>query len=112
VCGAVLLLRTRDAFGAAAALWWLAENFMDIAPYINDARALELVLLGGVTGKDVPDYHDWQFILGRLGLLQWDHLLAGIAQCTGIALMLAALGWAAVCLWMQVKSWRAHTPLA
>lgn len=37
VCMAVLLLRTRDPFGAAMAQWWLAENFMDIAPYI-DAR--------------------------------------------------------------------------
>ena len=105
VCAAVLLLQTRDSFGAAAALWWLAENLMDIAPYINDARALELMLLGGVTGKDVPDYHDWQFILGRLGLLRWDHALAGIAQCTGIVLMLAALGWAAASLWLQVKAW-------
>lgn len=112
VCAAVLLLQTRDPFGAAAALWWLAENFMDIAPYINDARALDLMLLGGVTGKDVPDYHDWQFILGRLGLLRWDHALAGIAQCTGIVLMLAALAWAAACLWMQIRAWRSDASAA
>jgi hypothetical protein len=103
----VLLFRTRDPFGAAVAQWWLAESFMDIAPYINDARSLKLILLGGVTGKDVADYHDWEFILGHLHMLSWDHTLARCAQLIGISLMLAAIGWAAMQLWMQAKAWRA-----
>jgi hypothetical protein len=106
VCAAVLLLRTRDAFGAAMALWWLAESFMDIAPYINDARALNLILLGGVTGREVADYHDWEFLLGRMGLLRMDHALAGLAQGIGVALMLAALGWAGANLWIQFRACR------
>ena len=108
VCAAVLLLRTRDPFGAAATQWWLGQSFMDIAPYINDARALNLVLLGGVTGKDVADYHDWEFILRKLGMLTWDHALANLAKLTGTVLMLAAIGWAAVHLWMHFKAWRAE----
>jgi hypothetical protein len=108
-CVAVLLLRTRDAFGAAMALWWLAESFMDIAPYINDARALNLILLGGVTGKDVADYHDWQYLLGSLGLLRWDHALACLAQWTGIIMMLAALGWAGTNVWLQFAAHRKHS---
>lgn len=103
VCVAVLLLRTRDAFGAAMALWWLAESFMDIAPYINDARTLNLILLGGVTGKDVADYHDWEYLLRSLGLLRMDHALACLAQGTGIVLMLSALGWAGINLWIQFR---------
>ena len=103
ICMGVLLISTRDAFGAAVALWWLAESFMDIAPYINDARALNLVLLGGVTGKDVADYHDWEYILGALGMLRMDHALAYLAQGIGVVLMLAALGWAAVNLWIEFK---------
>jgi hypothetical protein len=106
VCLAVLLIRTRDAFGAAVAQWWLAESFMDIAPYINDARALNLILLGGVTGKDVEDYHDWEFILRKLGLLSMDHTLALMSQITGILLMVAALMWAATNLWIQFNTWR------
>ena len=39
ICFGVLLVQTRDPFGASAALWWFGENFLDIAPYINDARA-------------------------------------------------------------------------
>jgi hypothetical protein len=103
VCLGVLLIRTRDAFGAAVAQWWLAESFMDIAPYINDARALELILLGGVTGKDVEDYHEWEYLLRTLGLLRMDHALAFLAHGVGIVLMIAALLWAGGNLWIEYK---------
>lgn len=109
VCLLVLLLRTRDAFGAAVAQWWLAESFMDLAPYINDARALNLILLGGVTGKEVQDYHDWEYLLGRMGLLRLDHALALTAHVTGLLLMLGALAWAAANVWIQFKAWRSTT---
>jgi hypothetical protein len=108
VCAAVLLLRTRDAFGAAMAQWWLAESFMDIAPYINDARDLNLILLGGVTGKDVADYHDWEYLLGSLELLRMDHALAWLAQGIGIVMMLAALVWAGTNVWLQFDAYRKH----
>lgn len=104
VCLVVLLVQTHDAFGAAVAQWWLAESFMDIAPYINDARSLKLILLGGVTGKDVANFHDWEYILGSLGILRMDHALAYLAQATGCVLMLTALLWASVNVWIQFKS--------
>jgi len=63
-CAAVLLFRTRDPFGAALAVWWLGESFVDLAPYIADARALSLTLLGGGTGATTPyGFHYWNFIL-------------------------------------------------
>ncbi|MGV3520611.1 hypothetical protein [Luteitalea sp.] len=54
------------------ACWWTGQNLLDVALYVNDARALTLVLLGGRTGAEVEG-HDWAFILGRLGLLAHDH---------------------------------------
>jgi hypothetical protein len=104
VCCAVLLIKTRDPFGASVALWWFGENFMDIAPYINDARALELPLLGGVTGKDVVDYHDWEYILGKLGLLQMDHTLASLSYTLGILLMLLTFVWGGFLLVKQFRN--------
>jgi len=104
VCCAVLLIKTRDPFGASVALWWFGENFMDIAPYINDARALELPLLGGVTGKDVVDYHDWEYILGKLGLLQMDHALASLSYAFGILLMLLTFAWGGFLLVKQFRN--------
>jgi hypothetical protein len=103
ICCAVLLIKTRDTFGASAALWWFSENFMDIAPYINDARALELPLLGGVTGKDVVDYHDWEFILGKLGLLSYDHFLARLSYTIGIIFMFCAFAWGGYLLVRQFQ---------
>ena len=43
----VALARHGDRFGASVALWWTGENLLDLAPYITDARALELMLLVG-----------------------------------------------------------------
>ncbi|KJS30303.1 MAG: hypothetical protein VR64_16475 [Desulfatitalea sp. BRH_c12] len=106
ICLVVLLIRTRDVFGAAVAQWWLAESFMDIAPYINDARDLNLILLGGVTGREVADYHDWEYILRHLGMLHLDHFLANLAQTVGIVLMIAALVWAASSILIQFVTWR------
>jgi len=103
ICFIVLLIKTRDTFGASITLWWLGESFMDLAPYINDARALKLMLLGGVTGRETVDYHDWEYILRKLGWLRYDHILATTAQISGILLMVLSISWAGYILFMQYK---------
>lgn len=92
ICLGTFLINTRDPFGASVALWWTAESLMDVAPYINDARDMELILLGGVTGKET-DGHDWNNLLTMTGLLNWDHRLAHGAYSLGILLMLASFVW-------------------
>lgn len=104
ICLGALLIQNRDAFGATVGLWWLAESLMDLAPYINDARALDLVLLGGVTGKEVEDYHDWEYILRTLGWLQYDHTLAHAAYGLGSLLMILAFIWGGYILLLQFKN--------
>ena len=89
--------------GASAALWWFAEGLMDLAPYINDARDLELMLLGGVTGKEVEG-HDWEYILGHLGWLKYDHAIARDAYKLAILIMLLALIWGAYLLFRQYRN--------
>jgi hypothetical protein len=103
VCLGAFLLRSRDPFGASVALWWLAENFMDLGPYIADARSGELLLLGGVTGRDVPGYHDWENVLGDLNLLRYDHALGALSYDLGRLLMLVAFFWGGALL---VRQWR------
>ena len=102
VCLTTFLVKTRDPFGASVALWWTAESFMDLAPYIDDARALDLLLLGGVTGKET-DGHDWNNILTMLGWLESDHRLAHLAYNIGIALMLASFAWGGLLLLKQYR---------
>jgi hypothetical protein len=102
VCLGTFLLKSRDPFGASVALWWTAENFMDVAPYINDARALDLPLLGGVTGKET-DGHDWENILGMLGWIQYDHRLAHLFYNFGLLLMLTSVVWGGRLLWKHYR---------
>jgi hypothetical protein len=94
VCMGVFLVKTRDTFAAAFCLWWLGQNFIDIAPYIDDARRLTMPLLGGNTGRTSPyGFHDWEFILTETGLLRWDHGLARFSHGLGTVLILLALAW-------------------
>jgi len=98
----VLLLKTRDPFGASVALWWLGENFLDIAPYVNDARAGVLPLVGGNFGHSSPyGFHDWEYLLTETGLLRMDHQLAQASHALGSLIMLAALGWGAVLVYRR-----------
>jgi hypothetical protein len=102
ICCGTLLIQTRDPFGAAVALWWFGENFLDIAPYINDARAGVLPLLGGNVGQSSPyGFHDWEYILGETGLLHLDHALAQTSRVIGCLIMVLALVWGAWWLMRQ-----------
>ena len=103
ICLGAFLFYNNNAFGAAVALWWFAESLMDLAPYINDARDLELMLLGGVTGKEVEG-HDWEYILGHLGWLKYDHAIARDAYKLAILIMLLALIWGAYLLFRQYRN--------
>lgn len=80
---------------------------MDIGPYIADARSGELLLLGGVTGRDVPGYHDWENVLGDLNLLQYDRALGALSYDLGRLLMLAAFAWGGYLLARQGRELRA-----
>jgi hypothetical protein len=104
ICASVLLLKTRDAFGASVCLWWMGENFMDLAPYINDARSLTLPLLGGNTGQTSPyGFHDWEYILTETGLLRHDHAIAIGSHCLGVFFMVLAFAWGACILYKQYR---------
>ncbi len=104
VCMAVLLLKTRDPIGAAVCLWWFGENFLDIAPYINDARAGELPLVGENFGHSSPyGFHDWEYLLTETGLLRYDHVLAKASHALGSIVMVLAIVWAGCLLCRQYR---------
>ncbi|EGW20547.1 zinc ribbon domain-containing protein [Methylobacter tundripaludum] len=104
ICTGVLLVKTRDPFGASVALWWVGENFLDIAPYMNDARAGQLPLLGGNFGHSAPyGFHDWQYLLTESGLLQYDHSLAKAVFAIGSVIMVLSLLWGGLLLVKRYK---------
>ncbi len=99
VC-AVAFIRREDWFAMTVCLWWAGENLVDLGPYIADARALLLPLLGGQTGAEVTG-HDWEAILETLGWLRLDHTLGMAAHITGSVVMIGALAAGVWCLRSQ-----------
>lgn len=93
----------RDNFAASLMLWWAAASIIDVAPYIWDAFDPKIMLLGGKTGAE-SDGHDWQNILGDLGLIKRAHLIAGIAHKLGLVVMLVAYAWGAALLYLQFRN--------
>lgn len=74
--------RTGVQFG----LLWLGQNFINISVYAADAQARKLHLLGGN-----KVYHDWHYLLGEVGILEFDYLVGYIFFGIAIAIFLVAV---------------------
>jgi hypothetical protein len=86
---AVSFWRKGQPLSLAASVIWFFENWLNIARYMADARALELPLVGGGD-------HDWNTIFTRWNLLQYDIQIAGAVKFmgwTGMALAVLWVGW-------------------
>lgn len=87
IAAGLLLYRHRDYFGVTVAGAWVASSLMDLARYVGDARSFELDLVG--FGED--SLHDWAWLLGRFGILQYDRVLAQVLRGAAALLLLASL---------------------
>ena len=94
ICWIAFVTSSPNPFGAAVMCWWAGENLLDVAIYINDARDLQLILLGGHTGAEVEG-HDWEHILQLTGLTMHDHQIAWTVHAIGALMMIGALVWCA-----------------
>jgi hypothetical protein len=90
IVAAIAFIRQEQPFSAAIMGWWAGQNLVDLAPYIADARALRMVLLGGRTGAEVEG-HDWEYILTQLRATHLDHGIGMTAYALGILVMLGSL---------------------
>lgn len=90
VIAAVSFIRQEQPYSAAICGWWAGQNLVDLAPYIADARALRMVLLGGRTGAEVEG-HDWEYILTQLGVTHLDRGIGMTAYAIGLVIMIASL---------------------
>jgi hypothetical protein len=97
---AVAFARERQWFAVAVMVWWVGQNFLDLAPYIADARALRLVLLGGKTGAEVEG-HDWEYLLNTLRISHLDIVIGTWVHRLGLTLMIGSLGAAAYTLFRK-----------
>lgn len=93
VIAAIAFIRQEEPFSAAICGWWAGQNLVDLAPYIADARALQMVLIGGKTGAEVEG-HDWEYILTQLGVTHLDQGIGRTAFALGVVIMIGALTYA------------------
>lgn len=100
----VFLIKEHNPFAASIGLWWLGQSLMDIAPYINDARNGQLILLGGTTGQESSGYHDWETLLTQLNWMHLDHQIADNVDRLGATFMLIAFVWGGFLLFKQYQS--------
>ena len=94
-------LRQKNNFSASVGLWWFAQNLFDLAPYIYDAWDLKLNLLGGITGKDNPDVHDWYALLTMTDSLRYHGEIANFVVLMGKFFFLCSFLWGGVILYKK-----------
>jgi hypothetical protein len=82
-------LRQRDYYAITVAGAWEGMSLSNLATYIGDARAQELDLVSPFSGDP---QHDWNYLLGSLGLLPQDHLIAGLVRLAALLTLVASLG--------------------
>jgi len=69
-------------------LFWVSQSLFNVSVYVKDARAQALPLLGGDDA-----IHDWNWLLGRFGLLSLDQAIGGVFYAMGLlALAVSILG--------------------
>ncbi len=76
----------KKLFGVQVSLVFLAENLFNISKYAADAQAQKLPLLGGN-----KVYHDWHFLLSKMGILEYDYLVGYFFVTLAIISLIAAL---------------------
>lgn len=97
---AVFSFQQHDNFSAALMLAWCGQSFIDVAPYIRDAKYRALPLVGGATEVN----HDWGNILTMLDAVQSCYTLAKISFGIGIVVMCAGFLWASYMLYLQYQT--------
>jgi hypothetical protein len=76
--------RHGQRFSAAVTLFWTGESLVNVSVYVADAKWMTLELIGGE--------HDWNYLLGRLGLLNQAESLGRFVFVLGVLTVLLSLG--------------------
>ena len=75
-------------YSAAMVLFWVGQSILNVAVYAADSQVLLLPLLGGQDST-----HDWNYMLGSLGLLPSTLKIAWTIRIVGtVVILLAAIG--------------------
>jgi hypothetical protein len=99
---ATVFLFQRQVMGTAFCVFFFFEQFLPISAYMADSRAQALPLLT-VGDADVV-IHDWNYMLGKLGILSHDTQIAHAVRVIGWIGMVVTVAWM---LWRSIESRKA-----
>ncbi len=104
IAAGAIFFRQRDYFAISVAGAWLAFSLWGLATYIGDARAQELPLLA--LGPD--PIHDWNWMLAKLGLLDWDKGLAFLTRLIATLTWVGAMTFGGWLVWLMAARRSVH----
>ena len=76
----------KKKFGVQISFVYLGENLLNISKYASDAQAQRLPLLGGN-----KVYHDWNFLLRKMNILEYDSLVGNLFVALAIILFIITI---------------------
>lgn len=88
-----VFLKQSNPKSADFCIFWFGSNFLGIGPYMADARAQVLPLIGG--GE-----HDWTYLFNSVGLINYDTKIGACATYFGCFVMV----FSAFTLWGHARS--------
>ncbi len=93
--------RQKDIFGSSFALSWLATNLFGVGTYAADARAQDLPLVSVASGTTI---HDWNYLLGKLHLLNSDLAVGNLFHTLGYVTLVVAILFGTLLLYLMTTS--------
>ncbi len=97
--GMVFLVQRQNPFGSSIMLWWCGQSFIDISPYIADAKYRGLPLIMGMSEES----HDWGNLLTILNWVDYSNRIAKASFALGSCFMVISMIWGAYLLNQQRK---------
>ncbi len=82
-------------FSAAIVAMWVGESIVDVGVYAADAVVMQLPLISGLTGSE-GGFHDWNYLLDNLGLLDQTVFIARLIKVSGFILIILSIIFALV----------------
>lgn len=79
----------RSYYSAAIVLMWVGQSILNVWVYASDAVVMQLVLTSGYTGSE-GSFHDWNYLLEHLGLLDSTKGVAKVIRFFGTLTIIIA----------------------
>lgn len=99
VVAMIVFYRQSDYFGISFSFGWLSTCLYNVSVYMADARTRALTLVSPF-GSD--PMHDWNYLLGRMGMLEADRFLGGIVNGLAFASMLTFMALGGYQIWLMI----------